>query len=156
MRYNVKSPSVIFYLEPVGDKRFADHPTSCRKVNCCLVLGGGGDIELDRIVSPGKTPDRTCPDRDISNNNTHGKHARGPCKWVCLFSAFSTLYFDMAVMGVIGWFGLFYFRSLVALVTASVEKHNVGFAFGLFNVFGYTGTVLDVTGSNNMDSLPLV
>ena len=78
------------------------------------------------------------------------------CTVPLLFIKSSTLYFDVAVIGVIGWFGLFYFGSLVAIVTASVENHNVGFAFGLFNTFGYTGTVLaslifgyvlDVSGS---------
>ena len=81
-----------------------------------------------------------------------------------LFIPSHFLLLDMAIIASIGWFGMFFYGPVAAIVTTSVEQKRVGFTMGFFNTLGFTGTffaplvfgyVLDITGEFNMGFLIL-
>jgi len=50
------------------------------------------------------------------------------------------LYMDIAIIALIGWSSVFQFGPAAAIVSNSVEKSKVGFAFGIYNSIGFCGS----------------
>ena len=75
-----------------------------------------------------------------------------------LFLPSGLLLVDIALIGAIGWFGIFYFAPTSAIVTTSVDENRVGLAFGIYHTIGCMGIflaplifgyILDSTGNFN-------